>query len=61
MGVRDVLRRVERATRPADPVTAAALQRRWQELPASAQTPAQSVGRHAVGSRARTASFRSAT
>jgi hypothetical protein len=49
MGVLDVLRRVERATRPADPVTAAALQRRWQELPGSVQTAAQSVGRHAVG------------
>jgi len=49
MTLRDVLRRVERATRPADPRTAAVLQRRWRELPASAQTPAQSLGRHAVG------------
>jgi len=49
MTLRDVLGRVERATRPADPRTAAVLQRRWRELPASAQTPAQSLGRHAVG------------
>ncbi|MGA8211534.1 MAG: radical SAM domain-containing protein, partial [Nocardioidaceae bacterium] len=37
------------ATRPVDVETAAALARRWRELPAHARTPAQVLGRHAVG------------
>jgi hypothetical protein len=36
-------------TRPVDPEFAAALARRWAELPEIARTPAQVVGRHAVG------------
>ncbi len=36
-------------TRPVPPLKAAALTRRWAELPASARTPAQLIGRHAVG------------
>ena len=38
-----------RAARPVDPEFAAALARRWAELPDSARTPAQVLGRHAVG------------
>jgi hypothetical protein len=38
-----------RSTRPADPEFVAALARRWAELPAIARTPAQVIGRHAVG------------
>ncbi len=38
-----------RALRPVDPRFAAALERRWAELPASARTPGQVLGRHAVG------------
>ncbi len=37
------------ATRPVPRLKAAALARRWAELPESARTPAQLVGRHAVG------------
>lgn len=36
-------------TRPVHAETAEALARRWAELPESARTPAQSLGRHAVG------------
>jgi hypothetical protein len=36
-------------TRPADPEFVAALARRWAELPEVARTPAQVLGRHAVG------------
>ncbi len=49
MALRSVMRRLERVTRAADPRTAAVLQRRWEELPVSVQTPAQSLGRHSVG------------
>ncbi len=45
----DRLRRWERRTRPGDPAFAAALQRRWAELPAVARTPAQVLGRFGVG------------
>ena len=38
-----------RAARPVDPEFAAALARRWAELPDSARTPGQVLGRHAVG------------
>ncbi len=47
-----VLRRVRafwERTSPVPPLKAAALTRRWAELPASARTPAQLIGRHAVG------------
>jgi len=44
-----LLRRLERATRPIDPEFVAALARRWAELPAGVKTPAQLLGRHAVG------------
>lgn len=37
------------ATRPVPRLKAEALARRWQELPESARTPAQLVGRHALG------------
>ena len=35
--------------RPVDPAFAAALARRWAELPPGARTPGQVLGRHAVG------------
>jgi len=44
-----VLRQLERATRPFDPEFTAALARRWAELPDGVKTPAQLLGRHAVG------------
>jgi hypothetical protein len=44
-----VLRSWGEATRPVPGLKAAALARRWAELPESARTPAQLVGRHAVG------------
>lgn len=40
---------LEAATRPVDPEARAALDRRWAELPAAVRTPAQTLGRHAVG------------
>jgi hypothetical protein len=43
------VRRWEVSTRPVAAATAEALARRWAELPESARTPAQSLGRHAVG------------
>lgn len=43
------VRRLERLTRPVDPETAAAYARRWAELPERCKTPAQALGRHAVG------------
>lgn len=42
-------RRWELATRPVHPQTRAALTRRWSELPPAVQTPAQTLGQHAVG------------
>ena len=44
-----LLRRLAERTRPVPRLKAEALARRWAELPASARTPAQLVGRHAVG------------
>ncbi len=38
-----------RAVRPVDPEFAAALARRWAELPETARTPGQVLGRHGVG------------
>ncbi|MGH3853173.1 MAG: hypothetical protein ACRDR6_06675 [Pseudonocardiaceae bacterium] len=49
MGVVDALRRWERRSRPVDPEFAAALHRRWAELPEHVKTPGQVLGRHAVG------------
>ena len=37
------------ATRPVHPQTREALDRRWAELPEGVRTPAQTLGRHAVG------------
>ena len=45
----DWLSRIERLTRPVDDRTRAALQRRWDELPAHVKTPAQTLGRAGVG------------
>ncbi len=49
MGAMTRIREVVRAARPADPEFAAALARRWAELPETARTPGQLLGRHAVG------------
>ncbi|WP_435059909.1 radical SAM domain-containing protein [Streptomyces sp. bgisy060] len=43
------LRALERVTRPYDPEFAAAMERRWAELPEAARTPGQILGRHGVG------------
>ncbi len=43
------LRDLERRTRAADPEVVAALARRWSELPAGVQTPAQMLGRKLTG------------
>ncbi len=43
------LRELERSTRAADPGFHAALARRWAELPETARTPGQVLGRHAIG------------
>ena len=45
----ELLRRLGRVTRAVDPEVRAVLARRWAELPATARTPAQVLGRHAVG------------
>ena len=45
----DRLRRAERATRVVDPEFAGVLARRWSALPDHVRTPAQLLGRHAVG------------
>src|SRR5919198_4168288 len=43
------LRALEVVTRPVDPDTAAALERRWAELPDRVRTPAQLLGRRTPG------------
>ncbi len=43
------LRDLERATRPKDAEFAAAMARRWAELPEVVKTPGQILGRHGVG------------
>jgi hypothetical protein len=43
------IRRFARAIRPGDPEFVAAMARRWAELPESARTPGQVLGRHGVG------------
>lgn len=48
MGLRRVLRWIQQ-TRPVDPETRAALDRRWAELPEAVRTDAQALGRNAVG------------
>jgi hypothetical protein len=47
--MRTRLRELARALRPVDPEFAAALARRWAELPQTARTAGQALGRHAVG------------
>ena len=47
--VKTRLRRLEEATRPVDPETAAALKRRWDALPASSKVPGQLIGRKSAG------------
>ena len=42
-------RSIERATRPMEPERAAALARRWDELPAGVRTPEQMLGRRIAG------------
>lgn len=49
VGVMARLRAVVRTVRPVDPEFAAALARRWAELPETARTPGQTLGRHGVG------------
>ena len=49
MGAMTRIRELVRAARPADPEFAAALARRWAELPETARAPGQLLGRHAVG------------
>lgn len=44
-----MLRTLELATRPVHPESMAALDRRWKDLPAHVKTPAQTLGRQAVG------------
>lgn len=43
------VRDIERRTRPGDPEVRAALDARWQELPAHVRTPAQMLGRKFTG------------
>ena len=49
MGAMARLRGLVSALRPVDPEFAAALARRWADLPQTAQTPGQTLGRHGVG------------
>ncbi len=44
-----LIRHIERATRPVHPDTAAALERRWAELPDRVKGPEQLLGRHTAG------------
>ena len=48
-GLPGSLRRLAAATRPVDARQARVLARRWAELPATARTPNQLVGRHTAG------------
>jgi hypothetical protein len=48
-GVRSRIRAAIAALRPVDPEFAAAMTARWAELPESARTPGQTLGRHGVG------------
>ncbi|MGH3160087.1 MAG: hypothetical protein ACRDNF_26425 [Streptosporangiaceae bacterium] len=49
MPVMATVRKAVRALRPADPEFVAALARRWADLPETARTAGQTLGRHAVG------------
>ncbi|WP_200261728.1 radical SAM domain-containing protein [Streptomyces sp. HSG2] len=49
MRIGRALRALERATRPYDVEFAEAMERRWAELPETARTPGQVLGRHGVG------------
>jgi hypothetical protein len=49
VSLRAWIRAAARGVRSADPEFAAALARRWAELPETARTPGQVLGRHAVG------------
>lgn len=49
MKLRTAFRLVRRATRPVDPRTRQVLEQRWAALPPGVRTPAQLLGRHAVG------------
>ena len=49
MDVTARLRGLVRALRPVEPEFAAAMARRWAELPQTARTPGQTLGRHGVG------------
>ncbi len=49
MGLTPRIAAVTRALRPADPELTAAMARRWAELPETARTPGQVLGRHGVG------------
>ncbi len=49
MSLMNRLSDVRRSCRPIDPEFSTALQRRWEELPGVVKTPAQLLGRHAVG------------
>ncbi len=48
-GAVGALRAIELATRPVHPDAAAALDRRWSELPQRVRTPAQALGRRMAG------------
>jgi hypothetical protein len=49
MGLLSALRLLERRTRLADPEFAAAMRRRWAELPDAVRTPGQVLGRYGPG------------
>ena len=49
MRLRTLVRQALRATRPVDPHTRQVLEDRWAALPSGVRTPAQLLGRHAVG------------
>ncbi|MDQ2852013.1 MAG: radical SAM domain-containing protein, partial [Actinomycetota bacterium] len=49
MSVLSMWRRIELVTRPENPEFAAAMKRRWAQLPQGVRTPGQLLGRHAVG------------
>ena len=48
-GIISAIRDAAGVLRPADPEFAAAMAAQWAELPETARTPAQTLGRHGVG------------
>ena len=48
-GLRERLRALEVSTRPEHPDLTAALERRWDELPAHVKTPNQMLGKRTAG------------